>query len=183
MRHWGGEHIFPGSAKAKAAERPPKPANQAALSGPLPDEQSLAPRDLPSVTGTKSETNGSPVVVPMSTAAKGSDEKRHQDRLLAQSFKQVEVIASDVIPPGVVQFRNADNEIVGNIINVADAVKNEMVVSLFDEDVVTTGSDEPTDAGKTDRKTYLREYMRARRQREREEKQRAAEAGTGATDQ
>lgn len=36
---------------------------------------------------------------------------------------------------------------------------------------------------KTDRKKYMQQYMQARRIRERDEKQRAAESGTGATDQ
>jgi hypothetical protein len=108
MRHWGGDHIFPGSAKAKPSSAGGKPAAQAALSVPTHGEQSLAPRELPSVTRTKGETLA-----------------RH--------------------PP----------------VSKADAPSNE----------------------KTDRKTYLREYMRARRQREREEAQRVVEAGTGATDQ
>lgn len=281
MRHWGGEHVFPGSAKAKPPQQPAKPANQAALSVPTHGEQSLAPRELPSSTGTNGEgaakepnlcpacgeplgadrsgsvrwcrcvRNAEAVIFPLSTAADGSTTKQHQDRLLAQSFVDVQrlpdAVAVDAmvlgtgftkvttdggehvpyehvmpLPPLKMEGYPMVNDPHGGIMipddhplavaayngwpnhtkeEAAAAVKeyatrettnqvpmpptSQPTVSLFDEDVTAAGAEPPTAPakGKTDRKAYMREYIAARRQREREDKQRAAEAGTGATDQ
>lgn len=186
MRHWGGDHVFPGAARAKPAA---KPASQVALSVPTHGEQGLAPRESPSPTGTKGETKAAPVVIPLSTAAEGSTKKRHQDKLLAQSFEQIEHAIPAASSNG--KTPSFDDGDVGSspaaAATIADAMpgptsqepmppdKDQPTVSLFDDDA--------RPHNKTDRKAYLREYMRARRQREREEKQRAAEAGMGAADQ
>jgi hypothetical protein len=82
--------------------------------------------------------------------------------------------------PAVSLFDDDEDDVVevlvGTVINVID------VASDKPRRPATTPDAAPPNE-KTDRKTYLREYMRARRQREREEAQRVVEAGTGATDQ
>lgn len=64
----------------------------------------------------------------------------------------------------------------------ADAAQQIIRKVMGKQGAIADRSDEPTDAltstAKTDRKAYLREYMRDRRKREREESQRAAEERT-----
>lgn len=187
MRHWGGDHIFPGqSAKSKAVEPVRKPASHAAgEAGQAP------PWIFPTIDTAFAPTHDIDVQrLPDAVAVEAMVLGTGFTKVTAEGVEHiphaVAVIENDTLPAGTVQMRTAGNEIVGTIINVTDTTNDKPTVSLFDEDAIAAASDEPTDASpaaKTDRKAYLRDYMRARRNRERENKLRATEAGTGATDQ
>jgi hypothetical protein len=207
MRHWGGDHVFPGSAKAKPPQQAGKPANQAALSVPTHGERSLAPRESPSVTGTNGEDHpierlpdaiavGALELLPASEAPPVDDDMAAYCITDSRTGEVTVCIPEDM--PLQKQQAILDKLATKYGIDFSEATDQEQApspaVSLFDDedDVVetlapvgkpTTKPDAPPPKGKTDRKTYMREYIKARRQREREDKQRAADAGTGATDQ
>jgi hypothetical protein len=188
MRHWGGDHVFPGSARAKPPQRGGKPASQAEPSVPTHGDRGLAPRESPSVTGTNGEDH--PIERLPDAIAVGATElllPPQDDDISGYCITDARTGEVTVCIPEDMPLEKQqailDKLATKYGIDFSEATVQEpsspSTVSLFDnEDEVVAvlapvgKADATPDASKTDRKTYLREYMRARRQKER-----AAKAG------